>query len=127
MTPEQIQQLIDQLLRTGEFLATEAFRIALRQVYLKLLLDSISAVAFGIAGFLSFKSAKESFQTFQKYLEAENGWTNWRQDKIQERGNIFLAISIALAFAALLNVFLVISYAINPEWYAIKLLLDMFS
>lgn len=113
-------------MRTGEFLATEAFRLAVRQVYVKIAVDWVCFLVFGIVSLRLFKHAGNEFRTFQKYLDEENGRTTSDQDKIRDSAWIFTAIAAAFGVMSLINFLFVVSYAINPEWYAMKLLIDTF-
>lgn len=102
MTPEQIEQLVRELMKTGELLASEAFRIALQQVKVEIFQSFVGSTTCGLVAIcLAFWGRKQ--QEFFLWLFA----------CIFGTGSIFLVSDG-------------ISRMINPEWYAIKLLLTTF-
>ena len=56
MNPEQIKALIDQLLKSGEILATKAYEISLKQVYANMYLEFFWAILFAILTFFLWKA-----------------------------------------------------------------------
>jgi len=102
MTSEQIKELIDRLLETGEILASKAFELAVRQVYV----DAIGASALFIV-----------LTVLACFL-----WKWFRDD---DEPVIVVAAVMAHAFS-LGFLYEAIGMLINPEWYAIKLLMHQF-
>lgn len=109
MNPEDIKALIDQILKTGEILATKSFELAVKQVYVYATLDVIIGALFILASIIGFIIAKR----------------NW--DNIDEDLEPFVVLGIFFPFGVgILNLLCSIRYFINPEWYAVKLLLETF-
>lgn len=111
MTPDQIQQIIDTLLRTGEFLATKAFELALRQVYVYATLDIlIGAILILVGAFVlnHFRKNPEIFIGDGEFKFFMYGLVS-----------IFPMLGIGLWVSS-------VKFFMNPEWYAVKLLLENF-
>lgn len=103
MTPEQINSLIQQLLKTGEILATKAFEISLKQVYALSILDGVIALICLILAIVLFRLASIT----------QDGDTSVFE---------FL-MGVVLSIICLINASYVLMYLLNPEWYAIQLIL----
>lgn len=116
MTPEQIQALIDQLLRTGEILATEGFRLTVRQMYVSALTNSMWAIFMFI---LSINFMKKSHESEMLAKNADYD----QEDKYIFNSVLFWVISAISAILSFSLITLAVSYMLNPEWYAVKLLL----
>lgn len=116
MTPEQIERLIRELMETGEILATKAFELAFRQVYV-LAIQSIGwAIFFGLMIWISILTIRKA-----KWLEKNKYWSDWEILRV-----VGYAGLIASPAALLIALSSAISYLMNPEWYAMKLLVDTF-
>ncbi len=110
MTTDQIQQVIDTLLRIGEFLASKAFELALRQVYVRALGEFI---LFLVLIFISQVVGRKFIKLGNEKIDED--FIAW--------GNVIMyVVGIISAFSASR----VLAYLINPEWYAVKLLLENF-
>lgn len=102
MTPEQIEQLIRELLKTGEVIASEGFRIAMKQVGVQIFQNFVASVMFVVGTIVASIWAKKE----QEFL-------------------IWL-IAVVFSIAAVLFASDAIARMMNPEWYAIKTLLSAF-
>lgn len=113
MNPEDLKTLINQLLQTGEILATKAFELAVKQVYVEAVQDFVTAfclLLLFLSGILVYKKAKK----------AVHGDFLWDMEII---GVILFVLGAAFFWVPLTDG---ISKLINPEWYAVKLLLTTF-
>lgn len=113
MNPEDIKALVDQLLKTGEVLATKAFELALRQNYVYVATDIITLLLCIPLGIFSYKAAKKGFAEEYKSTEADMA--------AQIFGTFGAALSVITGAVCLV---MAVARLINPEWYAIKLLLE---
>ena len=121
MDPQYIEALINQLLKTGEILATKAFELAMRQILVLAIQHTIIAI-FMVAVILMCS-------VFIKKVYKSNGASTF--DDLDEPSGIvvfvmFLVQWIAAPIGVLISISNVIAYTINPEWYAVKLLLETF-
>lgn len=110
MNPEDIKALIDQILQTGEILATRSFELAIRQVYVYATLDVVIGVLLILGSIIGFIAAKK----------------NWNTKAVVD---LEMPIVLGIFFSSvigILNLLCSIRYFINPEWYAVKLLLETF-
>lgn len=110
MTPEQIQELINKLFETGQFVGTNAWRIALRQVYVDAWTNVIGAVLALVLGLLILWLARYVF----KNIDGGVGLTLGCVD-------VFIATIFIIA-----NSLSAYQYFMNPEWYAISRLASLF-
>lgn len=116
MTPEQIEQLIRELMNTGELLATKGYALALQQVYVQIVHNFAWAIAATIALVFSVYVAKKAMKK-----KLEDRWSDWEYGAAL--GLVGTVISAAVLIVALSTA---ISYWMNPEWYAVQLLLKTF-
>lgn len=110
MTPDQIKALIDKLLETGQVLSTKAFELAVRQIYVW----EITAIMFAVISLLVILSM---------------AWLMYktRQDDWDEDWQILWVGVAVISFMVFINsVMGAVQYALNPQWYAVKLLIDTF-
>lgn len=103
MSNEQIQQLIDALLKTGEFVATEGYRIALKQVFTYAVLDLVSGGAMIVLGILSF------------YMEK----------KIKDSDGFCAVLGFFATVIGIFTALCSVRFFLNPEWYAIHMLIEL--
>lgn len=145
MTPEQVQEIINYLIKTGEFLGTQAFKLAYKQaLYLGitniiagiLLLISIVIVAKWCsilmkADYYKSKYNKASYDERDDVLKEIESLPfllqtivrNWDEDYFGIHyafGVFFSVLALFFAIGALLSG---LGYLFNPEWKAIELLL----
>jgi hypothetical protein len=113
MNPEQIEKLIRELLKTGEILATEAFRISVQQIRAEIA-QGIFLLVFMIVAF---------FVGIWLYRKSKNsdGYDFW--DGLEIVGFLVSAGSIVGMLAIIPQL---IGRVMNPEWYAVKLLTETF-
>ncbi len=110
MTPDQINDLINKLLETGKFLGTKAFELAVRQTYFEGTANTIIGLLFLIVAGICIYIAKRMI------------FDDWDEDFA------FVPIIVVVGSFAISPFFLYdgIAKLVNPEWYAIKLLLSTF-
>lgn len=110
MNPNDIKALIDQLLKTGEILATQAFRISMREIIVSGYMDigyaAVYLILLVVAIILTIKAIKSE-------IDASIGTIS-----------MILMIFFGGFFISMLNEG--VHYLLNPEWYAVKLLLEQF-
>lgn len=115
MTSEQMQELIDTLLNMGETMATEAFRLAMRQVMVIAITNTVWSIVAIIAAIGSYKLAR-----YGQEKSNEDRLSIWDLGAPTVAAGGLFAILIA---AIMLNDAIV--RFINPEWYAIELVLGL--
>lgn len=131
MTPEQISELIEYLKGLGELAVTKGFEISMKQVSVMLAAQIVylvvAIIALVIARFLwnvSTGLIKVYAEKPKEFNESE--WGDWSPaDKslaYRIVGGIVGIVSIACMANALIKI---VSYLVNPEWYAIQLMLDL--
>lgn len=117
MNPEDIKNIIESLLKTGEFLATKGFGLALRKVYFYGITDLIIGIPATIIGLFLILTGL-IFTT-----------KNWDSNDVDEsEGNIALTkllIGAILLLLGLLVSFTGLDWLINPELGAIQILADI--
>lgn len=111
MTPEQIEQLIRELLEAGKIVATKAFELSMKQVYTYAILDVVIGTIIFMLGLLIWWSVKRHMGSKYRF---EN-----------DEGMIVVLSWIVSGFGLIIGL-CSIRYFINPEWYAVKLLLETF-
>lgn len=121
MTPEQIKALVDQLLRTGEILATKAFEISMKQVYAMAVVEGIWGIGLVILAIFCWKT----FAKARYNVATLKGYDNEDKRDFWSLMSIITGIvgGVVPIFAA---IFLtdVVLYLMNPEWYAVRWLLE---
>jgi len=127
MTPDQINDLIQQLLNTGEILASQAYILAMRQILLKTILDAVSIVICFILILVINRLVDKLYKEDGNYKYDNTG----KYDDLEEPISVVVAIGRFLTWAVfpfvmVVNLFYVISYLVNPSWYAIELLITTF-
>lgn len=108
MTHEQIKELMNTLLQTGEFLASGAFRLALRQTFVYGFMDAFFGSILALVGGIG--------------LWKKRGY--WEQKYSAEWEDILVGAFIAASVAGIGLLGTSIRFFLNPEWYAVKLLLE---
>ena len=119
MTPEQIQDLLDRLFEIGGAVASNGWRIAMRQVYVEMVTNAVwFFVVLGVVVVLAIATKKVA-KEYQQDRENRRDYpdSEW---KLVVLG---VGLSIAIVLPFLLNA--VVVRLINPEWYAVRLLLDI--
>ena len=113
--------LISELIALVQQTAPELWRIAMRQVMTKVISDAVLLVVFAlivIGGLITIKKVRawRRSDDFDKYDEGD-------------ASEIILSIAIVGAISAtigfLVTAFILIGYVVNPEYYAIQVLLDL--
>ena len=113
MNPADIKALIDQLLKTGEILATKSFEIAVRQIYVEAVQNFAAAFAFLLLFMLGIYIIKQSRKAHYGDLWEDTEFFGW-------------IASVAGGLIFWFPLMEGISRLINPQWYAVKLLLETF-
>ena len=113
MNSEDIKSLITQLLKTGEILGTKVFELALRQIHLKIVIDSLITIVSISLAVLFFKLLKRGLN--------EEFSDRYKDEAARGFGVFFTAVFCVQAF---INILYIISYSMNPEWYAVQLLVN---
>jgi hypothetical protein len=109
MTPEQIQQLIDTLLSTTQFVATKAFELAMRQILVYAILDLAVGIPMLILG------------AWGLIATAGNYWRSRTTAEWEDIRQIFFMLLVTVGFVISVSS---VRLFVNPEWYAVKLLLE---
>ena len=136
MNPEDIRNIVETLLKTGEFLAVKGFELALRKAYFYGAWDLIIGSLFIIAIFTILKAGKSlAKEKKDRLIEAKNAEYTYSGDRERAIGKIkeeeaslvttVVAVNLLL-FAIAINFFYRASYWIyNPELGAIQILVDI--
>lgn len=110
MNPEDVKALVDQLMKTGEFLASNAYRIALRQNYAYAAVDSVVMLVLLILGIVLWK----------------HGSKNHAENKYDEDSYMFHYLFAGVFWTiSFIELNCTILRLISPEWYAIKDLINL--
>jgi len=113
MDPKYLEELINQLLETGEILATRAFEISLRQVYVDAFQNFLASFVLLLVLVFAIYGTRKAYESSYR-----DPW-----DDFEGIGIIlgtFSAVGFWFPLAA------GIARLMNPEWYAIKMLLETF-
>lgn len=102
VNPEDVKILVDSLIKTGEILATNVFRIAIQQVYVEAVQHIAGALVFIFSAGMSVRFSRKEQDDFYLFF----AW-------------IFGVLSVATIAGA-------IARWMNPEFYAMKILLTTF-
>lgn len=131
MTPEQISELIEYLKGLGDLAVSKGFEISMKQVSVMAVTQIVYLVASIIALMIARFLWNISTGLIKVYAEKpkefnESEWGEWSPaDKsfaYRAVGGIVGIVSIACMVGALIKI---VSYLINPEWYAIQLMLGL--
>ena len=121
MTPEQVTQLLERLAEMLNPAASQAWQLAMRQVYAVLWMNVAGLIVSTLAivgGIWASKWAHRKDKNVPDFSDDAEGYA------------VIMVISVVLVFAAVfawvILLFSVIGMAINPEWYAIRYLLGLF-
>lgn len=114
-----INLIVDQLLSIAEFLASEAFKMAMRQIQLKAILDGVTVlIAVVCLIILNVKTGNFQRKVWNDELD------DWSPDSAGLAIFTIIMVNVILSITAWINLYCVISYMYNPQWYAVKLLID---
>ncbi|RPJ74111.1 MAG: hypothetical protein EHM20_11150 [Alphaproteobacteria bacterium] len=117
MNPEDVKALIDQLLHTGEILATQAYILAVKQAMIQSMQLFIWSFILFLLTILLFFAGRKQYKIYQENRENEDAafltGAYW----------IFSLIGL-LIFTRLMTIG--IGYYMNPEWRAVEILLGAF-
>ena len=110
-----VQQVLDWLTNVGKFVAENSWRIAMRQVYVYGGMDVLVGVLLSVGGFISLKLGLKTAK--------ENGWDdgNYTDNVPAYLGVILGSFAIAIGIGVLVAS---IRFFVNPEWYAIQLIVN---
>ena len=111
MNPEDVKLIVDQIFQTGSFLATKAFQMALRQVFAASVMDIFTLILCLLVLLILVKKLREKDKDGYYELDDEDTRT-W----------YYFATAIFIVIC-LVEIYCLIGYAINPEWYALQKLL----
>jgi len=128
MTPEQIQELLDKLFALGGTAASKGFELALRQVYVHVVTTAIWGVAMLAASIACFVLASRLWKRRARLHEAakKDRYNSYISTVDEDMGTIFsVAGGICFLVVFFVNLTDVVARLINPEWYAVKLLMDL--
>lgn len=127
MTPEQISELIEYLKGLGDLAVSKRFEVAMRQVSVMLATQVVYCfvgIAFIMIAIALLKSANKMKKNIDEPKEAE--WGEWSEEDIY---TIKRAVGVAMGCLAIIgtadSMIKMASYLLNPEWYAIQLMLGL--
>jgi hypothetical protein len=110
MTPDQIEQLIREMLKTGEILLTAGFQLAVRQVYTYAIMDVVVGVLLLAIGIPVLRST----------------WKNYESSYDFSLDDAKLVVSGLMVLIGTITSLASIRLFLNPQWYAIKLMIETF-
>ena len=114
------EELILQLAEVVETASKKLWEIAYKQVYVNIMYDFLWFIAFAVLTFISYK-------TFKRYWkDAHEKEDRWDDKTGSEIVYVFSGISAVICFlVTFASVGTIIGKFLNPEYYAIKVLLDL--
>lgn len=124
MTPEQIQQILEYIKNTGELLVTSGFQLAVKRVLFLGVKSSVYSLLTGILFFISVKYAIK----FGKELRKDDKKHHLSRDEGDAYAVGMIVLMIFSGFMILISTYNVVNaldYFLNPEWNAIKLMIDL--
>lgn len=118
MTPEQIQELLDRLFEIGGAVASKGWEIAIRQVYAIVAINAVWLAVVVAVGVLMLP-------LYRKASRMDDG-TNEDSEMLGEAGRV-VSVIIFLVCVVVVPFLLtgLVVRLVNPEWYAVQLLLDL--
>ena len=126
MTPDQIQALLDKLFAIGGTMASKGFELAVRQVYAQIAVDMVWAVICVIVlvvGELARRAQLRwvaSDPVANEYPRSRDFWSN------RTAWPVISVLGYASGLAGLVfSLLSILPMAINPQWYAVRLLLSV--
>lgn len=111
MNSDLLQKVLDWLAQTANFVATNGWRITMKQVYF-----------MGLQRLFWFAILVVMFFVALHFIKALKKWEEDSDDYAYTAFAIFLLVLEGLGAAALL--ISALNYLINPEWMAIQLILS---
>lgn len=126
MTPDQIDRILEYIVRTGEFLATEAFSMAMKQVMVNSIIAGGFIVLFLTIFLFTGISALKFAELINAYHADELDIPYRMHDRHEESYAVFGTVSIvSFVFSCIISP-LFLGWLLNPQWHAIKLLMGTF-
>ena len=123
MDLEQLQEIITYLTRLATPIAQAGFELALRQVYVKLAQNIVIGLAALVLTYKGIRIYHDGKQRI-KALEAEGRRLSYSEKEGHEITQIFLIVGLFVTTGTMIVTLLnAVSYMINPNWYAIQLIL----
>ena len=115
------EKLILRLIDIVETASEKLWGIAYRQVYVDIVHDFLWFVSFAVLAFVLYKTFKRYWKEAHKEKESR-----WDDKTGSEIAFVLSGLGIAFCFMVLfISVGEIIGKLINPEYYAIKVLLDL--
>ena len=112
MTPEQIQELLDRIFSIGGALASKGFDLAVRQVYVEI----VFYLGWIVVGIVLLHLAGRMVRWLRSgECDASDEVLTWVALAVVLVGGVFVVLSSGTA---------ILAHLINPQWYAVKLLLS---
>jgi hypothetical protein len=111
MNPEDVKALVDQLMKTGEFLASNAYRIALRQNYAFAVVDIVLAIILVVVCIAMYKLAGKAYNAHDRDFRDATPY-------------LYVLSFFAGGFSIAELCFALMRF-ISPEWFAISDLLNL--
>jgi len=130
MSDQIVQKIIDLLQTIGNSLATQAWTIAMKQVYVNLYTNIFLFILFGVLFGMMSAATVKSFNRHRKIYKEERH-SNWNSewDDLPVEWQILSMLTFVGDFIWLLmfslSVSTILTYIINPQWVAIQIILNM--
>lgn len=137
MNPEDIKNIIDTLIRTGELLAVKGYELALRKAYFYAGWDIVGVILVLIAMTIALlflriglkdknRDLKELQKTYDSINLRYNNYHEIKSLKDDIEASIFSGVLIAISFSglALFFAYKASYWLVNPELGAIQILVD---
>jgi hypothetical protein len=128
MNEEQIQQVLDALLKTGELMATNLWRISLKQVYAEIPSQIVFSIILFIVAGLAWRYSHEVKKMASRSLDkpvSEIEFTDIYNEDLEVYYVISLAMVIVTSLAATSQLLDVVQILMNPEYRAIEIPLGL--
>lgn len=121
---KQLQELLAQLVQFVQDKSPIVWEMAMKQVYTKIVLDIFWGLVFLIVAVLAYKSFRHFYKVTQD-IKSSDHVTPWEWENTEIAFIISALISVATFFFFLVEIGLIISYVMNPQYYALKILMGL--
>lgn len=113
-----LNEIVTQLLSVTEVATSKVFQLAVQQVAVDAIINGVIAL---VALVLAVGAVKTAVPLIKEYWQMSHSSSN--EDALAILYHIWLIASVLVFFVSSITA---LSYAANPEWFAIRMLLDTF-
>lgn len=129
MTPEQVSELIEYLKGLGELAVSKGFEVAMRQVSVMIathVIYVLVGIVLLVVAIALWKSANKMRERMEDQEPKKTEWGDWSpEDKFTVLRILSVIAGITSIVCIMDSIIKIASYLLNPDWYAIQLMLDL--